>query len=342
MSASLSAIATSLETAAGASTSANPNEYGYWKRIAAASETLAGATTPTNDNLFGYMKRAAVALESIAGTDGAEENTNEAGYTKRVVDALEVQAGAVTSGSLLSRLVTAAANATFAADGPVNLLTNGTFSSAGPPPTLTAPIGTATLVISGGKLTFTGGSGNGSTLTATWTGLDLQASRTYKIVYEASDQAAACVPTFSLGGSAFTAGSGTTGEQSVEKTNGNLNTNLAIRFSLSSAGRLLSLDNVQLYYMLDALAAEAAGVAENEPVGTVVVTLTNVSTGSTLELTDDAGGMFVLDGLEVKTTAEFDFETTPSFDIEITETLITAYNSPRATPVHIDVLDVPE
>lgn len=108
----LEAVADALETAAGATTSANPTETGRWKRIAAASETLAAATTVANASLFGYMKRAAVALESIAGTDGTAENSNYYGYMKRTVDALEVQ-GEVGVGSWEHRLVLAAEGATF-------------------------------------------------------------------------------------------------------------------------------------------------------------------------------------------------------------------------------------
>lgn len=113
MSATLASIAEDLETASGASTSANVSESGYWLRIATAAETLAGAVTTANSTLFGYMKRTAVALESIAGTSGAEENANEAGYKKRIVDALEVQAGAVTVGSLDYRMKLGAQNAVF-------------------------------------------------------------------------------------------------------------------------------------------------------------------------------------------------------------------------------------
>lgn len=112
LSSSLEAVATALETAAGATTSANPNESGRWKRIAAAAETLADATTTANATLFGYMKRAAVALESIAGTDGTAENTNYYGYLKRIVDALEVQ-GEVGVGSWEHRLVLGAEGAVF-------------------------------------------------------------------------------------------------------------------------------------------------------------------------------------------------------------------------------------
>jgi hypothetical protein len=101
----LEAIADALETAAGGTTSANPNAIGRWKRIAAAVETLAGASTT--------MKRTAVALESIAGTDGTAENLNEAGYKKRIVDAFEVQSGSVETGSIDHRMVLGAQNASF-------------------------------------------------------------------------------------------------------------------------------------------------------------------------------------------------------------------------------------
>lgn len=113
MSATLAIVATALETAAGSSTSANPNEPGYWKRIAVAAETLAGTTSTANDNQAGRMKRAAVALESIAGTSGAEENASEAGYKKRIVEALEVQAGAIEVGSFDFRMMLGAQNASF-------------------------------------------------------------------------------------------------------------------------------------------------------------------------------------------------------------------------------------
>src|SRR5687768_6355541 len=99
----LASIRASLETAAGASTSANGNELGEWKRIAAASEALAGASTSANETLSGFMLRSAIALEAIAGTSGAEENAGYYGYLKRIVDALEVQSGVVGTTSLEQR-----------------------------------------------------------------------------------------------------------------------------------------------------------------------------------------------------------------------------------------------
>lgn len=109
----LSETATALETTAGASTTANATEAGYWERIRAALETLAGTTSSAADGVAGDMLRAAVAAEAVAGTSGAEENDNKQGKLKRLVDALEVQAGAVTTGSLWDRLRVAAGAAAF-------------------------------------------------------------------------------------------------------------------------------------------------------------------------------------------------------------------------------------
>jgi hypothetical protein len=161
MSATLAAVATALETAAGAGTSANPNEAGYYKRIAAAAESLAGASTTANENPMGYMKRAAVALESIAGTSGAEENTNESGYKKRIVDALEVQAGAVEVGSLDRRMLLGAQNAEFGSE-PTQFIQDSNVET-GVPWVASTPSGTATATVTTdapGKLAFVGGSAN--------------------------------------------------------------------------------------------------------------------------------------------------------------------------------------
>lgn len=145
----LEAVAVALETAAGATTSANPTEAGRWKRIAAAAETLAGASTSANDTLYGYISRAAIALESIAGTSGAEENRSQAGYYKRIVDALEVQSGAVEEGSLARRMVLGAQNAVFTSLG----------DEIWPQPAFDSDVGltfggTAPPVVAAGKLSF--------------------------------------------------------------------------------------------------------------------------------------------------------------------------------------------
>jgi hypothetical protein len=228
-------------------------------------------------------------------------------------------------------------------EGPTNLLTNGTFSAAGPPPSINAPGGTATLVISGGKLVFTGGT-LGNNLTATWSGLSITSLANYKIVYDASGQAAACSPTFSLGGGSFTTGSGVTGEQSHDKVASASNADFAVRFATSSSGRALSLDNLRLYPALVALTIDYTEdgnyVYENMPIGTVVGTLQGVAAGSSLLLTD-ASGLFELDGNDILTTAVLDYETATSHNIEVTETLATHYGSPKATPFAITVADGP-
>lgn len=109
----LALVATALETAAGASTSANATEEGYWKRIAAAIETGAGTSSTANSNLAGYMRRAAVAAESVWGGSGAEENsTDYDGLLKRIVDAMELDAGS-SSGSLPQRFAAAGVLAAF-------------------------------------------------------------------------------------------------------------------------------------------------------------------------------------------------------------------------------------
>ena len=104
----LKAFMTSLETAAGATTSANDSPAGRWKRIAAAAEALAGETSSANSTLEGYRLRTAVALEVLSGTDGTEENRNETGMLKRIVDALDALNGTTVAGSLEYRIATAA------------------------------------------------------------------------------------------------------------------------------------------------------------------------------------------------------------------------------------------
>lgn len=114
----LSVAVSSLETSADiASAGTATNHPSKWRRIAAACEALAGITSTANDQVHGYMVRAAIALESLAGTTGAEETPTYSGKLKRIVDALEVQAGQVFTGSLGNRLMLAAAAAIFGATG---------------------------------------------------------------------------------------------------------------------------------------------------------------------------------------------------------------------------------
>ena len=78
---------------------------------------------------------------------------------------------------------------------------------------------------------------------------------------------------------------------------------------------------------------ESAGI--NVPVGEI----TNRTPGSTLTMTNDAGGKFGLLGVEITVKAGLDYETAATHEIEITETVINATNSPRVTPITINVVD---
>lgn len=93
---------------AGLSNTSNAGDPGYWREIARAAEQIAGTTSIANAGISGYMLRAAVALESLEGGSGAEENRNYPGLLKRIVDALEIDAG-VGVGSLEHRLYLATA-----------------------------------------------------------------------------------------------------------------------------------------------------------------------------------------------------------------------------------------
>lgn len=96
----------------------NATEEGLWRRFTLAAEALAIKTPlAANDTIAGYMLRSATALEVFSGTTGAEENANEPGLMKRIVEAMEVQTGAGT-GNLEDRMRAAAA-----AYGKPNLLT---------------------------------------------------------------------------------------------------------------------------------------------------------------------------------------------------------------------------
>lgn len=123
--ADLAILASTLETKAGASTTANTNPAGYWRRIALAAEALAGASTTAAPGTLGYMRRAALALEAKTGTSGSG-NPSAEGYLRRMVNALESKTS-ITAGSIVQRLKTAAS-----AYNPVsaNYVANGTFTDA--------------------------------------------------------------------------------------------------------------------------------------------------------------------------------------------------------------------
>lgn len=116
--AQLKAVADALEAQDEVRTG-NRSEAGWWRRIALAAEGASGSTSEANDTVEGWMLRAAVALEGAFGGSGAEENRTREGLLKRIVDAMELNAGAGT-GSLANRLAGAASAVTF---GPALLLT---------------------------------------------------------------------------------------------------------------------------------------------------------------------------------------------------------------------------
>lgn len=241
MSATLASVAMSLETAAGASTSANTNEAGYWKRIAASAESLAGTSSVANDNIAGYQLRTAIALESIAGTSGAEENANESGYLKRIVDALEVQSGAVETGSLLHRLLLGAENAEFSEELPV--IQNGTFTGSDNW-TDTNGGGTATLTLTGTGLAFVGGTGT-TVNYVEQTVAGLSAGDVVTLQYELTASSEMNTPIFSIGGGASANGNSAVGIHTVDVTVGESGTNLRIR-GTGTSSTTWTMDNISI------------------------------------------------------------------------------------------------
>ena len=109
----LAAVATALDgKTSDHSSLGTGTEEGYWRRIAKALEDGAGVSNTRNESISGYMERAALAAEATWGGSGAEENSSYAGLLKRIVDAMELQAG-VTSGSMSGRMAIAAPLATW-------------------------------------------------------------------------------------------------------------------------------------------------------------------------------------------------------------------------------------
>lgn len=94
---------------------------------------------------------------------------------------------------------------------------------------------------------------------------------------------------------------------------------------------------------LAALALSASTLAENSPSGTVVGGIQNRTAGSTLTLTNDAGGRFAISGTNLVAGATpTDYETATSHAVTIRETLAGATNTPRDTTLTVTVTDVAE
>lgn len=89
---------------------------------------------------------------------------------------------------------------------------------------------------------------------------------------------------------------------------------------------------------LNDLTLDNSSVVEAASVGSAVGSLVGLTSGSTPTLTDDASGRFALDG----TTIEVASALTPgSYDIEVTETLTGATNTPNISTITITVTEAP-
>lgn len=93
---------------------------------------------------------------------------------------------------------------------------------------------------------------------------------------------------------------------------------------------------------LAVLTLDVDEVAEDAAADTVVGALVGVTSGSTLEMTDDSSGLFALDGLDVVVADALDYETAASHNIDITETNDEIESSPRTTTIAVTVTDVDE
>jgi hypothetical protein len=90
---------------------------------------------------------------------------------------------------------------------------------------------------------------------------------------------------------------------------------------------------------LAALTLSSSSISESSTAGTVIGTIQNKTTGSTLSLSDDAGGRFAINGSNqlVRGSTALNYATATSHTITITETLSGATNSPRDTTLTITV-----
>jgi hypothetical protein len=92
---------------------------------------------------------------------------------------------------------------------------------------------------------------------------------------------------------------------------------------------------------LNALTLSANSITENSAAGTVVGAIQNRTAGSTLSLSDDAGGRFAISGSNIVAGATAtNYETATSHNITIVETLAGAIGTPRSTTLTINVNNV--
>ncbi|WP_230280285.1 putative Ig domain-containing protein [Croceicoccus sp. Ery15] len=94
---------------------------------------------------------------------------------------------------------------------------------------------------------------------------------------------------------------------------------------------------------LNAITLSNSSVAENTAAGAVVGAIQGKTSGSTLSLTDDAGGRFAISGTDLVTgSTATNYEAATSHSITIRETLAGATNTPRDTVRTITVTNVNE
>lgn len=94
---------------------------------------------------------------------------------------------------------------------------------------------------------------------------------------------------------------------------------------------------------LSPLTLSAAALIENSAAGFEIGALQGVTAGSSLQLTDDAGGRFALSGATLLAgLVATDYEAAIEHQIEVTETLAGASSSPRATLLTIEVINAPD
>lgn len=89
---------------------------------------------------------------------------------------------------------------------------------------------------------------------------------------------------------------------------------------------------------LNDLTLSNASVVETASVGATVGSLVGLTSGSTPTLTDDASGRFSLDGTAIKVASAL---TPGSYDIEVTEALTGATNTPNVSTITITVTEAP-
>lgn len=137
------------------------------------------------------------------------------------------------------------------------------------------------------------------------------------------------------------------------EVNGTLNYEAVTSYAITAhadngAGSVLDRDftvtvtNV-LEVTLAALTLDNSDLDEESAAGTLVGAIQNASSGSTITLTDNAGGRFALSGSNVIAgLVATDYETATSHNITLRETHADGNNSPRDSVIAITINDVAE